>query len=219
MKPLRIVLAPTRNRPLNIFLGLVLVLVCAARPARAGHLSCHRPLVEHRLWRCRAKRRAQLDRPLRRIAQRPAAAISRSDRLLPASVAERPGMDLDAFPSRRPGLAALDGRRAGSGLYACRSGAFALALLWQGRPVAGVAGLLMADLLVRYLNFQGAMLVAGVLAAAGICFASAVFFSAIAETHPGALAQSCLPARPLAQLARAARGSEGSAPRRARSPA
>jgi S-DNA-T family DNA segregation ATPase FtsK/SpoIIIE len=54
-------------------------------------------------------------------------------------------------------------------------------LLWQGRPVVGVTGLLMADLLVRYLNFKGALLVAGVLAAAGICFASAVFFSNIAE--------------------------------------
>src|ERR1035441_9877053 len=49
-------------------------------------------------------------------------------------------------------------------------------------PLAGVVGLLIADLLVRYLNIQGAWLVAGVLAAAGLCFASAIFFSTIVET-------------------------------------
>ena len=41
--------------------------------------------------------------------------------------------------------------------------------------------MLMEDTLVRYLNIQGAWLVAGVLACAGVCFASAVSFWAIKE--------------------------------------
>jgi len=54
--------------------------------------------------------------------------------------------------------------------------------LWLGAlPVEGVVGKLMAGLLVTYLNIQGAWLVAGVLAAAGLYFASAVSFWAIKE--------------------------------------
>jgi S-DNA-T family DNA segregation ATPase FtsK/SpoIIIE len=48
-------------------------------------------------------------------------------------------------------------------------------------PIEGVVGRLMAGLLVTYLNIQGAWLVAGVLAAAGLYFASAVSFAVIAE--------------------------------------
>ena len=38
MKPIRIVLAPTRSRPLNIFLGLVLVLAALLVLLCAGHV-------------------------------------------------------------------------------------------------------------------------------------------------------------------------------------
>ncbi|MGA2250321.1 DNA translocase FtsK [Terracidiphilus sp.] len=48
-------------------------------------------------------------------------------------------------------------------------------------PVEGVVGRLMAGLLVRYLNVQGAWLVAGVLAAAGVYFALALNFRAMYE--------------------------------------
>jgi S-DNA-T family DNA segregation ATPase FtsK/SpoIIIE len=48
-------------------------------------------------------------------------------------------------------------------------------------PVEGVLGRLMSGLLVGYLNIQGAWLVAGVLAAAGLYFASAISFGAIRE--------------------------------------
>jgi S-DNA-T family DNA segregation ATPase FtsK/SpoIIIE len=55
--------------------------------------------------------------------------------------------------------------------------------LWlHALPVEGVVGKLMAGLLVTYLNIQGAWLVAGVLAAAGLWFASAVSFEAIFES-------------------------------------
>jgi S-DNA-T family DNA segregation ATPase FtsK/SpoIIIE len=54
--------------------------------------------------------------------------------------------------------------------------------LWLGAlPVEGVVGKLMAGLLITYLNIQGAWLVAGVLAAAGLYFASAVSFWAFKE--------------------------------------
>src|ERR1035438_10408680 len=49
-------------------------------------------------------------------------------------------------------------------------------------PAEGVVGQLVSGLLVTYLNIQGAWLVAGVLAAAGLCFASAVSFEAIFES-------------------------------------
>jgi S-DNA-T family DNA segregation ATPase FtsK/SpoIIIE len=53
---------------------------------------------------------------------------------------------------------------------------------WPGLiPVGGQTGMLVSDLLVRYLNLQGAWLVAGALAAVGLYFASAVSFSVIAE--------------------------------------
>ena len=74
----------------------------------------------------------------------------------------------------------------------------ALALMpWRWRwlhllPVEGVAGRLMADLLVRYLNIQGASLVAGVLAAAGLYFASAISFFALKESIEGPLASRSL---------------------------
>ena len=63
-------------------------------------------------------------------------------------------------------------------------------------PVEGVVGKLMAGLLVTYLNIQGAWLVAGVLAAAGLWFASAVSFwasrrvlvTAGCKPHPGTTA-------------------------------
>jgi S-DNA-T family DNA segregation ATPase FtsK/SpoIIIE len=54
-------------------------------------------------------------------------------------------------------------------------------LFWQGRPIEGVSGMLIANLLVRYLNIQGAWLVAGALAATGLVFASAVSFWVIKE--------------------------------------
>jgi S-DNA-T family DNA segregation ATPase FtsK/SpoIIIE len=54
--------------------------------------------------------------------------------------------------------------------------------LWMHAvPVEGVVGRLMAGLLVGYLNLQGAWLVAGVMAATGLYFASAVSFSVISE--------------------------------------
>jgi S-DNA-T family DNA segregation ATPase FtsK/SpoIIIE len=55
-------------------------------------------------------------------------------------------------------------------------------LLWlHALPLQGVVGKLMSGLLVRYLNIQGAWIVAAVLAATGLYFASAVSFWAVKE--------------------------------------
>jgi S-DNA-T family DNA segregation ATPase FtsK/SpoIIIE len=182
MKPLRIVLAPTHNRPLNIFLGLVLVLVAllillalatyhATDPSWNTASGVTGPnAVRNWIGIFGASLSDLLLQTLGITAF-----------FLPLWLS---GLGWTWMRSRPGGLAWL--RWMGAVLALVFTPAV-LALLpwqmhWQGRPVAGVAGLLMADLLVRYLNFQGSMLVAGVLATAGICLASAVFFSAIFET-------------------------------------
>ncbi|HME58658.1 MAG TPA: DNA translocase FtsK [Terracidiphilus sp.] len=179
MTPLRIVLAPTRNRPLNIFLGLVLVL--AATLVLLALASYH---ATDPSWNTASG-----------IAGPEAVrnwigifGASLSDLLLQSlgvTAFFLPlwlcGLGWTWMRSRPGGLAWL--RWLGALLaLAFTPAVLALLpwrLLWQGRPVAGAAGPLMAELLVRYLNFKGALLVAGVLAVAGICLASAIFFSTI----------------------------------------
>ena len=111
-----------------------------------------------------------------------AAAIDWADRFLSAALAGRAGLDLDALTPRRAGLAALDGTILA---LAFVPAVFAL-LPWHWRwlhtlPVEGVSGKLIADELVQYFNLQGAWLVTGVLAAAGLYFASSVSFEVIFE--------------------------------------
>jgi S-DNA-T family DNA segregation ATPase FtsK/SpoIIIE len=181
MKPLRIVLAPTSNRPLNIFLGLVLVLA-----ALLVLLALATYYATDPSWNTASG------------ATGPSAVrnwigpfgASLSDLLLQTLGVTAffiplwlCGLGWTWMRSRPGGLAWL---RWMGALLALAFTPAVLALLpwrllWQARPIAGVAGLLMADLLVRYLNFKGAILVAGVLAAAGIYFASAVFFFTAAE--------------------------------------
>ena len=182
MKPLRIVLTPTRNRPLNIFLGLVLVLAAmlgllalatyhATDPSWNTDSGTTGPSAVHNWVGLFGASLSDL------LLQ----SLGITAFLLPLWLC---GLGWTWMRSRPGGSAWL--RWMGAVLALVFTPAV-LALLpwrlhWQGRPVEGVAGLLISDLLVRYLNFQGAMLVAGVLAAAGICFASAVFFSTIVET-------------------------------------
>ena len=47
MKPIPIALSPTRNRALNMFLGLVLVTGFRPPSSFAGHLPSNRPFAEH----------------------------------------------------------------------------------------------------------------------------------------------------------------------------
>ena len=181
MKPLRIVLAPTSNRPLNIFLGLVMVLVALLVLLALASYHATDPS-----WNTASG--ATGPEAVRNYIGIFGASLS--DLLLQSLGVTAffiplwlCGLGWTWMRSRPGGLAWL--RWVGALLaLAFTPAVLALLpwrLLWQGRPIAGVTGLLISDLLVRYLNFKGAALVAGVLAAAGIYFASAVFFSAIAE--------------------------------------
>jgi S-DNA-T family DNA segregation ATPase FtsK/SpoIIIE len=181
MKPLRIVLAPTSNRPLNIFLGLVMVLLALLVLLALASYHATDPS-----WNTASG--ATGPEAVRNYIGIFGASLS--DLLLQSlgiTAFFIPlwlcGLGWTWMRSRPGGLAWL---RWMGALLALAFTPTVLALLpwrllWQARPIAGVAGLLISGLLVRYLNFKGALLVAGVLAAAGIYFASAVFFSAIAE--------------------------------------
>jgi len=181
MTPFRIVLAPTRNRPLNIFLGLVLVLVAVLVLLALASYHASDPS-----WNTASG----VTGPESVRNWVGLFGSSLSDLLLQSlgvTVFFLPlwlcGLGWTWMRSRPGGLAWL---RWMGVLLALAFTPAVLALLpwrllWQGRPVAGVVGPLIADLLVRYLNFKGALLVAGVLAAAGIYFASAVFVSTVVE--------------------------------------
>jgi len=181
MTPLRIVLAPTRNRPLNIFLGLVMVL--AATLVLLALASYH---ATDPSWNTASG----VTGPNAVRNWIGVFGASLSDLLLQSfgvTAFFLPlwlcGLGWTWMRSRPGGLAWL--RWLGALLaLAFTPAVLALLpwrLLWHDRPIAGVAGPLMAEYLVRYLNFKGAMLVAGVLAVAGICLASAVFFSTVFE--------------------------------------
>jgi S-DNA-T family DNA segregation ATPase FtsK/SpoIIIE len=181
MKPIRIVLAPTRNRPLNIFLGLVLVLVAMLVLLALATYHATDPS-----WNTASATGPSAVRNWIGLF-----GASLSDLLLQAL-----GVTAFLLPLWLGGLGWtwMRSRPGGSAWLRWMGAVLALAfapavlalmpwrLLWQGRPVEGVVGLLISDQLVRYLNLRGAWLVAGVLAAAGLFFASAVVVSTIAET-------------------------------------
>jgi S-DNA-T family DNA segregation ATPase FtsK/SpoIIIE len=182
MKPIRIVLVPTRSRPLNIFLGLMLLLASlllllslatyhASDPSfntSAGIVGPH----PARNW------------------------IGLFGAYLSDLLLQSLGITSFFLPIWIGGLgwSWMHSRPGGSPLLRWIGTILALVFLpatlglipWHWRwlhllPVEGVIGRLMAGLLVNYINLQGAWLVAGAFAAAGIYFASAVSFSVISE--------------------------------------
>jgi len=182
MKPIRIVLAPTRSRPLNIFLGMVLALVSLL------------------LFLALATYRAT-DPSLNTATDASAAYAAHnwvglfgatiSDLLLQA-------LGLTAFLLPlwlgAVGFTWMRSRPGGSPVLRWIGAVLALLFLpaafgllpWHWRwlhvlPIEGVVGRLMAGLLVAYLNVQGAWMVALTLAAAGLYFASAVSLTTIRE--------------------------------------
>ena len=179
MKPIRIVLSPTRSRPLNIMLGLSLLL--AALLVLLALATYHPTDPSWNTASGSAK-------PLNWIGLFGA---SLSDLLLQAFGVTAfflplwlGGLGWTWMRSRPGGLAWL--RWLGTVLALVFSPAVFGLLpwhwLWLGSiPVGGSVGLLMAGLLVTYLNLQGAWIVAGGLAAAGLWFASAVSAGVLAE--------------------------------------
>jgi S-DNA-T family DNA segregation ATPase FtsK/SpoIIIE len=183
MKPIRIVLSPTRSRPLNVFLGMLLLLVSLL------------VFLALATWRASDPSLNTAADPAFPHAARNWIGIFgawMSDLLLQSF-----GLTAFLFPvclggigwtwihSRPGGSAAL--RWMGIFLAAAFLPAVFGLLPWHWHwlhlvPVEGVVGALMAGLLVSYLNIQGAWVVAGVLALAGIYLASAVSFWTIKES-------------------------------------
>jgi S-DNA-T family DNA segregation ATPase FtsK/SpoIIIE len=183
MKPIRIVLTPTRSRPLNIFLGLVLLLVSLLvllslatwHPSDPSWNTASGAAGPHAASNWIGLFGATLSDLLLQ-------ALGITAFLLPLWLG---GLGWTWMRSRPGGLAWL--RWIGTLLALVFVPAVLGLLPWRwlwlhALPVEGVVGLVMAGLLVTYLNIQGAWLVAGVLAATGLWFASAVLFSTIAET-------------------------------------
>ena len=183
IKPIQIALAPTRNRAVNLFLGVVLALFALllflalvsyhpTDPSLNTSVDPATPPVVHN-W----------------IG--PIGAFS-SDLLLQI-------LGLTAFflPLWMGAVAWgwMRSRYAGAAWLRALGTVFAIAFLpalfgllpWHWRwmhavPVEGVTGRLTADLLVRYLNTPGAWIVASVLALAGLYFALAISLRALWET-------------------------------------
>lgn len=172
MKPIRIVLSPTRSRPLNIFLGLMLLLVSV--------LACLALATYHATdpsWNTATG--AIGPHVVRNWTGLFGAYLS--DLLLQSF-----GITSFFLPLCTGVVGWTWMRSRPSGPAALRWIGILLALLflptvlgllpWHWRwlhliAVEGVVGRLMAGLLVKYLNVQGAWVVAGVLALAGIYFA------------------------------------------------
>ncbi|MGA2887783.1 MAG: DNA translocase FtsK [Terracidiphilus sp.] len=183
MKPIRIVLSPTRSRPLNIFLGLMLVLAALLLLLALATYHSSDPSLNTASGEAGPHAVGNWIGPF---------GASLSDLLLQwigITVFFMPlwlgGLGWTWMRSRPGGAPWL--RWIGTALtlvfFPAVLGLLPWRWLWlHAVPVEGVLGKLMAGLLVRYLNIQGAWLVAGVLAAAGLWFASAISFSVIAET-------------------------------------
>jgi S-DNA-T family DNA segregation ATPase FtsK/SpoIIIE len=182
MKPIRIVLAPTRSRPLNIFLGLVVLLVALLLLLALATYHSTDPSLNtasgetgpHAARNWIGLFGAYLSDLLLQ-------SIGLTAFFLPLWLG---GLGWTWMRSRPGGLIWL--RWIGTVLALAFVPAVFALLPWHWRwlhalPVEGVSGKLIAGELVSYLNLQGAWLLAGVLAAAGLYFASAVSFEVIFE--------------------------------------
>ena len=178
MKPVRIVLSPTRSRPFNVFLGLVLLLASAFLLLALATYHSTDPSLNTATGETARNWTGLFGSWL-------------SDLLLQSL-----GVTAFFLPLWLGGIGWtwMHSRPGGSPLLRWIGALLAMVFLpsvfallpwhwlWMHEvPVEGVMGRLMVGLLVRYLNIQGAWLVAGVLAAAGLYFALAVSFWAIKE--------------------------------------
>jgi S-DNA-T family DNA segregation ATPase FtsK/SpoIIIE len=182
MKPIRIVLSPTRSRHMNIFLGLLLLLVSlllllALATYRATDSSWNTASGEagpHAVGNWIGLFGAYLSDMLLQV-------LGLTAFLLPLWLGGIGWTWMNSRPSGSPLL-----RWVGTLLaLVFVPSAFGL-LPWHWRwmhmvPVEGVLGRLAAALLVTYLNIQGAWLVTAVLAAAGLYFAFSISFWTLKE--------------------------------------
>jgi S-DNA-T family DNA segregation ATPase FtsK/SpoIIIE len=182
MKPIRIVLAPTRSRPFNILLGLMLVLaallgflaLATYHPTDPSWNTASGAAGVHAVGNWVGLFGAWLGDLLLQT-------LGITAFFLPLWLG---GLGWTWMRSRPGGAAWL--RWMGTVLALAFFPACFGLLPWNWRwmhavPVEGLVGKLIAGQLVTYLNIQGAWLVAGVLAAAGLWFASSISFWAIKE--------------------------------------
>jgi DNA segregation ATPase FtsK/SpoIIIE, S-DNA-T family len=183
MKPIRIVLAPTRSRPLNIFLGILLLLVSLLLLLSLATYHANDPSLNtasgetgpHAVGNWIGLFGATLSDLLLQI-------LGLAAFLLPLWLGGIGWTWMHSRPSGSPLLRWIGTLLA----LVFVPAAFGL-LPWQWHwlhvvPVEGVVGRLISALLVTYLNQQGAWLVTGVLAAAGLYFASAISFWTLKES-------------------------------------
>jgi S-DNA-T family DNA segregation ATPase FtsK/SpoIIIE len=179
MKPIRIVLAPTRSRPVNIFLGIVLLLVSLLLFLALATYHATDPSLNTATGTAMPHNWIGLF------------GAYLSDLLLQAL-----GITAFLLPLWLGGVAWtwMRSRPGGSPILRWTGTLLALTFLpaifgllpWHWRwlhvvPIEGAVGRLMSGLLVVYLNLQGAWVVAAALAAAGLYFASDISFGVIRE--------------------------------------
>ena len=179
MKPIRIVLSPTRSRPFNVFLGLVLLLASAFLLLALATYRSTDPSLNTATGDVARNWTGLFGAWLSDLLLQ---SLGVTAFFLPLWLG---GIGWTWMRSRPGGSTSL--RWIGALLAVVFIPAVFALLPWHWRwmhtiPVEGVMGRLMAGLLVRYLNIQGAWLVAGVLAAAGLYFALAVSLWAIVES-------------------------------------
>jgi len=182
MKPISIVLKPTRSRPVNVFLGLVLLLASVLLVLALATYHASDP---------------SLDTASGAVGPH---AVQNWIGLLGAYLSDLLLQSLGVTAFFLPvwmgeiGWTWMHSRPGGPALLRWAGALLTLAFVptilaltpwhWQWMHMVaaeGVVGRLMAGMLVSYLNLQGAWVVTGVLAAAGIYFALAISFHAIAD--------------------------------------
>ncbi len=189
MKPIRIVLSPTRSRPVNMFLGMVLLLVSLLLFLALATYHASDPSLNTATDSATAHNWVGLF------------GAYLSDILLQSL-----GLTAFLLPMWLGGVGWtwMRSRPGGSPILRWMGTILALVFLpavfgllpWHWRwlhmvPVEGVVGRMVAGLLVVYLNIQGAWLVSAALAACGLYFASAISFWVIRETLTERWAQIC----------------------------
>ena len=180
MKPIRIVLAPTRSRPVNIFLGMVLVLVSLLLFLSLATWHASDPSLNTATDSAAPQNWIGLFGAY--MSDLLLQSLGLTAFLLPLWLGAVGWTWMRSRPGSLPIL-----RWVGTLLALTFLPTVFGLLPWHWRwfhvlPVEGVLGRLMASLLVVYLNLQGAWVVAAVFAAAGLYFASAIRFWVIRES-------------------------------------
>jgi S-DNA-T family DNA segregation ATPase FtsK/SpoIIIE len=183
MKPIQIALAPTRSRSLNMFIGVVLALVSLRSFFALATVHNADPSWNTATDPAGPGTVANWIGPFGAfVSDLLLQSIGFTAFLLPLWMG---GMAWGWMRSRPGGSAVL--RAVGMVMAVMFLPAVFALLPWHWRwahalPVEGVLGRLVSGMLVAYLNIQGAWIVAGVLAAAGVYFGSAINFWTLKET-------------------------------------